>query len=126
MPSRLPALSIGLALIAAAAAAQSSAAAAPVERRCGWLVNETPGNFELDDRQGQWTISEQGGYTASGFDRMPDMSTAGWIETNGPHGHGCACLSVTTERQTMRVTRVYAATPVALKRCRSDRRLPTP
>jgi hypothetical protein len=92
--------------------------------RCGWLENVTPGNFSLVDRDAEWTIAEQGGYEAPGFDRLPDMSTHGWIETNGPHGHGCACLTVETDRTTRRVTNLLAGRPVALARCRADRRLP--
>jgi Protein of unknown function (DUF4087) len=96
------------------------------EKRCGWLDNPTPGNFWLTDRTGQWTIAEQGGYQAPGMDNMPDMSTRGWVETNGPHGYGCACMTVTTNRKTRQVTRVFSATPRPVRQCRADRRLPKP
>jgi hypothetical protein len=75
--------------------------------RCGWLVNPTPGNWWLDDRAGEWMIGAQGGYQAPGMDDMPDMTTRGWIESNGHYGRGCACMSLSTERRTRRVTRIF-------------------
>jgi hypothetical protein len=103
------------------------AAAAPQgrpETRCGWLDNSTPANWLLTDRDGEWLIGSQGGYQAPGLDEMPDMSARGWVETNGPHGHGCACMTVAVDRTTRRVTRVFSARPVPLRQCRADRRLP--
>ena len=112
-----------LAMLLAATAAQTPAGA---ERRCGWLANPTPGNYWLTDRQGEWTLSAQGGYQAPGMDEMPDMSTNGWVRTNGNYGYGCACMTVSTDRRTMRVTRLYSATPVPLRQCRNDRTLRRP
>ena len=103
------------------------AAAAPQSRpetRCGWMQNPTPANYWLVDREGEWLIGAQGGYQAPGMDEMPDMSTRGWIETNGHYGHGCACMTVTTDRATRRITRILSARPVPLRQCRADRRLP--
>jgi hypothetical protein len=99
------------------------AAAVPAHappQRCGWLVNPTPANWSLIDRGGEWTIGEQGGWQAPGMDDMPDMTTRGWAETNGHYGHGCACLSVTTDRRTRRVTRIFSARPMPLRVCRAD------
>ncbi|MEO1404760.1 MAG: DUF4087 domain-containing protein, partial [Cyanobacteria bacterium J06635_1] len=39
-----------------------------VEKRCGWLENPTPSNWWLNDRDGSWGISFQGGYQADGMD----------------------------------------------------------
>ena len=103
--------------------------AAPLEaaeRRCGWLHNPTPANWWLVDRSGEWLLGVQGGYQAAGTDNMPDMSTRGWVMTNGSHGYGCACMTVTTDRKSMRVVEVLAAKPVPLRQCRGDRRLPRP
>ncbi len=114
------------------AALTTSAIALPLfaqrapERRCGWLQNPTPANWWLVDRDGEWILGVQGGYQAPGMDEMPDMSTRGWVEVNGHYGYGCACMSVTTNRRTGRVTRLFSATPVPLRQCRSDRRLPRP
>ncbi len=118
-----------LPLLAAALAA--SAIAFPLlaqrapERRCGWLQNPTPANYWLIDRDGEWTLSAQGGYHAPGMDEhMVDMTTRGWVRTNGNYGYGCACMSVTTDRRSGRITRLFSATPVPLRQCRADRRLP--
>lgn len=108
-----------LALLALAAPAQS----AP-QTRCGWLQNPTPANFWLVDRDGEWLIGAQGGYQAPGMDNMPDMTTRGWVETNGHYGYGCACMTVATDRRARRVTRIVSATPLPLRQCRADRRLP--
>jgi hypothetical protein len=110
------------ALILALLAAPQSVA----PTRCGWLHNPTPANWWLIDREGEWLIGAQGGYQAPGMDLMPDMSTRGWVEENGPHGFGCACMTVTTDRRSRRVTRIYSARPMPLRQCRADRRLPRP
>lgn len=60
------------------------------------------------------------------MDGMPDMSTHGWVGTNGSYGYGCACMTVRTDRRTMRVTRLYAATSVPPRQCRNDRALRRP
>jgi hypothetical protein len=98
-------------------------AAAP-QTRCGWLQNPTPANWWLRDREGEWTLGVQGGYQAPGMDEMPDMSAGGWVEVNGHYGYGCACMSVTVDRASGRVTRIHSARPVPLRQCRADRRLP--
>jgi len=108
-----------LALLAAAGAPQS----AP-QTRCGWLQNPTPANWWLRDRDGEWTLGVQGGYQAPGMDAMPDMASAGWVEVNGHYGYGCACLRVSVDRRSGRVTRLYSARPLPLRQCRADRRLP--
>jgi hypothetical protein len=105
--------------------ARPAAAAAKGERRCGWLVNPTPANWWLTDRDGQWILGTQGADQAPGMDEMPDMSTAGWIETNGHYGYGCACMTITADRGG-RVTRIADARPRPLEQCRADRNLPRP
>ncbi len=55
---------------------------------------------------------------------MPDMSSRGWVGVNRPYGYGCACMTVTVDRHSRRVTRIVSATPVPLAQCRNDRRLP--
>lgn len=99
--------------------------AAP-ERRCGWLHNPTPANWWLHDRDGQWVLSVQGGAEVPGMDRVPDMTTRGWVATNGSYGYGCACFTLETEPAARRVMRVIAAEPLPLGRCRADRALPAP
>ncbi|HKR24574.1 MAG TPA: DUF4087 domain-containing protein [Allosphingosinicella sp.] len=111
------------ALLALLSLAAAPAQSAP-ERRCGWLQNPTPANYWLVDRDGEWTIMAQGGYQAEGWDEMPDMSARGWVEVNGHYGYGCACMTVSVDRRTRRITRIHRATPVPLAQCRRDRRLP--
>ncbi len=116
-------LLVGVAMLTLAGA--PSAEAKP-ERRCGWLVNPTPANWWLRDRDGEWVLSVQGREPVPGMDLIPDMSTRGWVETNGHYGHGCACLVMETDAAARRVLRVVAAEPLPLSRCRADRALPPP
>jgi hypothetical protein len=94
-------------------------------RRCGWLSNPTPANWWLTDADGQWILGTQGADQAPGMDEMPDMSTAGWVETNGSYGYGCACMTITADGEG-KVTRIADASPRPLKQCRADRKLPKP
>lgn len=122
----LPALLV----TAGAAAASGDSAPAGSEKRCGWVVNPTPGNHWLVDRDTRWNtgwlISAQGGYEARGIENMPDMTTAGWVKTNGNYGYGCGCMQVRTDRRNRQITRIYSAAPAPLSQCRRDRRLPQP
>lgn len=112
-----------LALVALALAA---ALAASPATRCGWLENPTPGNWWLNDRDGEWTISIQGGYEAGGAE-LPDMSTRGWVVTNGmSYGYGCACLRGAFDLKRKRLSRLVSARSLPLKQCRADRALPKP
>jgi hypothetical protein len=104
----------------------SGGTAQAAERRCGWMVNPTPGNHWLTDRDGTWTLATQGSEGAPGMEDMPDMTTRGWIRTNGNYGYGCACLDVDVDRKAMRVARLYRAEPLPLSRCQADRALPRP
>src|SRR4051812_16771245 len=69
--------------ITVAALASGIAAAKPAakrETRCGWFDNPTPANATLTDADGEWLISEQGGYQAEGDWPPTDKS---WVHTNG-------------------------------------------
>lgn len=107
------------------AMAPMAAHAAP-ERRCGWLWNPTPANWWLQDRDGRWVLSVQGGPPVRGMESVPDMTTRGWVATNGAYGYGCACFTLETDRAARRVLRVLAAEPLPLARCEADRALPRP
>jgi len=127
---RLSIICFALASLASTAIARSAPTsptrnAAP-EKRCGWLVNPTPANWWLVDRDGEWTMSEQGGYQAPGMDELHDMSAEGMVKTNGNHGYSCACLTVRTDRAQMRIAQVISGTPMPLKACRADSRLKRP
>lgn len=107
-----PALALFLALAATPALA---------EKRCGWLSNPTPANWWLNDRDGEWTLSVQGRGGVPGFDDIPDMSTKGWVVTNGSsYGYGCACIDMDVDRAKKEVIRMRRATPMPLAACRKD------
>ena len=61
-----------LILASLAALASPLSAQGRPERRCGWLQNPTPANYWLIDRDGEWTLSAQGGYHAPGMDEHPE------------------------------------------------------
>jgi hypothetical protein len=103
----------------------ASAGATKGMRRCGWLSNPTPGNWWLTDSEGQWILGTQGADQAPGMDEMPDMSIAGWVETNGHYGYGCACMTITADGEG-KVTRMADSSPRPLKQCQADRKLPKP
>ena len=118
----LPALGLTLALASILGAGSTKAA----QVRCGWLEKPTPANYELRDPEAEWTLSEQGGFHAKGMDTLPDMTTAGWVQTNGCYGYGCACLTVTVNRKRTRIVELLSAKPLPLVRCRADPKLPHP
>ena len=84
--------------------AATQVSAAP-EKRCGWLENPSPANWWLNDKDGTWTLLTMGNEPVPGLDKMPDMSTKGWVVTNaGGHGYGCACLDLEIDPRTREVT----------------------
>ena len=100
--------------------------AGATERRCGWLENPTPANFSLKDKEGEWAMGEQGGHQAIGMDEIPDLTTRGWVSTNGGYGYGCACITGRFDARTHDVVRIEKAEAVPLARCKADRALPSP
>lgn len=97
-----------------------------VETRCGWLVNPTPANAWLIDRDGQWTIGIQGGYQAKG-DAWPIFDKHKWIVTNiGDYGYGCACFRLMVDKVSMRVLELKSAAARPLSACRKDKKLKEP
>jgi hypothetical protein len=108
------------------AAAAPAAAGPATARRCGWLHNPTPGNWWLDDRDGQWVLASQGGRQADGMEEMEDMSVAGWKETNGYYGYGCACMTITADPVSGDVIRFTSAKGKPLRQCERDKALPKP
>ena len=112
--------------VAHAGAGKGPVSAAPAER-CGWIVNPTPGNWWLDDRDGSWEIGVQGGYQAEGMDRIPDLSARQWVVTNaGSYGYGCGCMRVAVDAKRHRVKRIFSVRQKPLAACRADRRLKRP
>jgi hypothetical protein len=106
---------------APSAPAPAKGGTASFERRCGWVDNPTPANWWLTDRDGEWTIGIQGGYQAKGD--LPDFRTQ-WVETNGHHGYGCACMDVQIDRAAKRVVELRGVKVLPIERCRRDKALP--
>ena len=52
---------------------------------------------------------------------MPDMTTRGWVETNGHYGYGCACMTVSTDRR----DHADHPDPFRRRRCRCASAAPT-
>lgn len=96
-----------------------------IEKRCGWLANPTPANFWLNDAEGEWTISVQGGYQAEGTDYLPDFGNE-WVKTNGNYGYGCMCMDAKVDKKEMRVTEIKKASVRPLSACRNDKNLKDP
>jgi hypothetical protein len=95
--------------------------ASQVETRCGWLSNPTPGNIWLDDRDGNWTISVQGGYSLDQEWPWPAFKKGQWIVTNaGDHGYGCACLQLRVDKESSHVLEIKSARPRPLAACRKE------
>jgi len=115
-----------LTLFALALETLASPALAANEKRCGWIVNPTPGNWSLTDPKGDWALGVQGRYQAYGMDNLPDFTTKEWVKTNGDYGYGCACLTVQTDPSAMRVKKVMNAVQRPLKQCEADKRLKKP
>lgn len=95
------------------------------ETRCGWIVNPTPANWWLNDSQGEWTISVQGGYQAEGTDNIPDFGSK-WIKTNGNYGYGCACMKVTTDKGEMKILDISSVIVRPISACKKDKKLKKP
>ena len=94
------------------------------EKRCGILSNPTPANWWLTDRDGEWTIGAQGGYQAEGIENIPEsFYENGWVRTNGYYGYRCGCLTVASDRRSMRILRIYSAKPLPMRRCDADKAL---
>ena len=89
------------------------------EWRCGWLVNPTPANWWLIDKDSTWTIYLQGGYYP---DYTADIkSPIEFVAVNGPnYGYSCACLLVEVNKQDEAVLDILNSKPLPLKRCRDD------
>jgi len=112
------------ALLAIAATMLVAAPAMAREKRCGVLVNPTPANWWLTDRDGEWTIGVQGGYQAEGMENMPEaLFDKGWVRTNGYYGHRCACLTVDSQRSTMRILRIHGSEALSMRKCTADKAL---
>lgn len=120
--SRIFALLLATLATAGTAIAQPDGkdAAARFETRCGWLENPTPGNLSLYDAENEWIIGVQGGYQVEQDWPWPKFARGQWVETNGHHGYGCACLEARVDRKTTNVLAIRAVRARPLAACRGD------
>lgn len=93
---------------------------APFETRCGWFQNPTPANIWLDDRDGEWIIGVQGGYQVENDWEWPAFKKGQWVETNGHHGYGCACMRLRVDHESRHVLEIKSSTARPLSACRKD------
>jgi hypothetical protein len=115
---------LGLGLIYLVLTLPPSEAHAPLQRRCGWLSNPTPGNIWLTDRDGEWIIAIQGGYQMPEEWPWPSFSPQQWVITNtGNYGYGCACLTLEANPKSRQVLKIKSSQPLPLATCRQDRHL---
>lgn len=114
----------GLGLILILAGLTTAGAA---ENRCGWLVNPTPGNWWLTDRDGTWTLATQGMEASDDVMlNLPEFDENEYVASNGNYGYGCACLSVDLDESGEQIVNVYGGKTLPLSRCESDKALPPP
>ncbi len=99
-------------------------AARKTETRCGWWENPTPSNVWFSDKDGEWTVSIQGGYQAEGD--WAEFKDNQWVKTNGNYGYGCACLDVTTDKAERNILTIKNARARPLSACRKDKKLKEP
>lgn len=98
--------------------------AGTVQTRCGWFDNPTPGNAWLNDADGQWIISTQGGHQADGD--WPALDDSQRVFNNGVHGYGCACIKAVVNEKTHEVIHIRSAWAKPLNACRRDPALKEP
>lgn len=96
---------------------------AQFETRCGWFDNPTPGNIWLHDKDGEWTIGEQGRYQVEGDWDWPVFKSREWVKTNGDYGYGCVCINAKVDHKTRRVLQIKSVHSRPLSSCRQDRSL---
>lgn len=95
------------------------------ELRCGWFENSSPSNAFLTDKDGEWTVSMQGGHEAKGD--WPKFNKIDWVNTGiGSYGYGCTCLKVISNKEEMEIIEIISANTKALLVCRRDKALREP
>ena len=114
-------------VIAFAATLAAAGTASSAENRCGWIVNPTPGNYWLSDKEASWTIMSQGSEVEpKGAENMPDFSAGEFVKTNGYYGYACTCMSVDVNKAEKRITQIHSVKQLALAKCKNDKSLPKP
>jgi hypothetical protein len=112
--------------IALAVVFAAQAGAALADTRCGWVVNPTPGNWWLADRQGQWILTTQGLDRDPGMDKIPDLTTHDFVRTNGYYGYACGCITGAFDTGAKVVIEIKRFARKPLSACRKDKGLKAP
>ncbi len=111
-------------IVALALAAQLAPGAALAdEKKCGWIVNPTPGNWWLSDAKGEWMMSTQGGAQAEGMDLAPDLTVHDFVKTNGEYGYACGCIEGVFKDSGKEVKKIVAFAQKPLSVCKNDKSL---
>ena len=99
---------------------------AQAETRCGWINNPTPGNYWITDNAGDWIISSQGGYEATGAElTYPADYSENYVHTNGSYGYWCGCVSASTNTDDFKkIVEIFSSSALPLAQCLSDKNLP--
>ncbi|MFE0015077.1 DUF4087 domain-containing protein [Mesorhizobium sp. NPDC059054] len=111
----------------ASTASSIKKAAGQAENRCGWLVNPTPGNWWLVDKDAMWVFATQGnaeGAGAAGMDKLPDFDPTQYVNSNGNYGYGCACVKLIADPATKSVKSIVGGKTLPLATCKKDKSLP--
>ena len=93
--------------------------------RCGWFDNPSPNNAWLNDKDGEWTVSIQGGHQAKG--EWPQFKRLQWVRTgSGSYGYGCVCMKVRANAESQEIIQIISAAAKPLSACRQDKVLKEP
>ncbi len=96
-----------------------------ISLRCGWFDNPSPSNAWLNDKDGEWTVSIQGGHQAKG--KWPSFNRSQWVKTGtGSYGYGCTCMKVRANAESQEIKQIISATVKPLSVCRQDKALKEP
>lgn len=99
------------------------------EMRCGWLVNPTPQNTWLTDKDGDWIISSQGNHLIGIDDDasyeqldsfLKDENNYVYTNKGAGYGFGCACLTVDVDKKNNSIQKIHKAKQLLLKQCLED------
>jgi hypothetical protein len=118
-------LALSILLIASspalAAKAHKAAAAPKAREHCGWYESAIPSSAILHDGEGDWVISEPGGYVADG-EWAPEFAPEQWL-TIASTSYGCACITATVDNANMQMLSVSKAVAKPINTCRDNKSL---
>jgi hypothetical protein len=79
----------------------------------------------LNDKDGEWTVSTQGGHQAKG--KWPQFKPSQWVRTgSGSYAYGCTCMKVRVNVESQEIIQIISAVAKPLSSCRRDKALKEP